>query len=234
MAHLQSNPPSATLRLGGLTPLTTVDFPGELAAVLYCQGCPWRCRYCHNGHLLRPTPGGGLDWSDVRAFLHARQGLLDGVIISGGEPTAQAALPGSIREIRDLGFKVGLHTGGAYPARFGALLPLLDWVGLDIKALPEDYPLVTGVPGSGARAWRSLDYLLASDCDHEVRTTPLPGLDDAAYLHRLMARLAAAGVRNYALQQCRAGDLLDPTLRPRTLPADWPGQPFARFVVRGV
>lgn len=222
------------LRIGGLTPLTTLDFPGELAAVLYCQGCPWRCRYCHSSHLIPPNGGERISWESALAFLRDRRGLLDAVVLSGGEPTLQGALPAALAQIRALGFRVGLHTGGPWPERLAAVLGLVDWVGLDIKALPEDYPLVTGVPGSGERAWHSLALLLASGVACEVRTTPMPGLDDRAYLYRLMDRLAAAGVRHYALQQCRAGQLPDPDLRPRPLPADWPGQPFPQFVVRGL
>lgn len=223
------------LRVGGLTPLTSVDFPGELAAVIYCRGCPWRCAYCHNGHLLGHADASRtMAWSSVMTFLRARRGLLDAVVFSGGEPTAQAALPAAVAEVRALGFKVGLHTGGPYPQRLQALLPVLDWVGLDIKALPEDYPKVTGVPGSGERAWRSLHMLLASGIALEVRTTPLPGLDDEAYLERLMRRLADAGVRRYALQQCEPQHVLNPGIvaQIQTLSRAAGAATFERFEVR--
>jgi pyruvate formate lyase activating enzyme len=200
------------LRVGGLTPLTTVDYPGELAAVVYCQGCPWRCRYCHNGHLLEANGGDLIPWADVVAFIKARRGLLDAVVFSGGEPTAQAGLQQAVAEVRALGFKTGLHTGGPYPERLERLLPGVDWIALDIKALPEDYPLVTGIPGSGDKAWRSLELLIAAGADLEVRTTPMPGLDDPAYLERLMDRLVAAGVATYALQQYRPAQVSDDAL----------------------
>jgi len=224
LAQLKSQPKSVSnsLRLGGLTPLTSVDYPGELAAVIYCQGCPWRCPYCHNGHLLDAAPeaegageGIGRDataWPDVLELLRSRRGLLDAVVFSGGEPTAQSALADAMAEVRALGFKVGLHTGGPYPQRLRALLPLLDWVGLDIKALPEDYPQVTGVLGSGEQAWQSLALLLEAKVSLEVRTTPMPGLDDDAYLSRLMHKLAEAGVTHYALQQAQSSHLLEPAL----------------------
>lgn len=223
------------LRIGALTPLSTLDYPGELAAVLWCQGCPWRCGYCHNGHLRAPNGPDLLPWEAVLAFLGRRRGLLDAVVFSGGEPTTQQALAGALAAVRALGFKVGLHSAGPDPERLAALIPLLDWVGLDIKALPEDYERVTGVPGSGIGAWRSLDLLLAAGVALEVRTTPLPGLDAPAYLERLMQRLAAAGVRRYVLQQCRPVALLDPSLRARIapLPARLAGaSAFERFEVR--
>ena len=113
------------LRLGGLTPLTTIDFPGRLAAVLYCQGCSWRCTYCHNTELLDAATPPALPWPDALAFLHRRRGLLDGVVFSGGEPTLQAALADALAAVRALGMQTALHTAGMYPQRLAAppLLP---------------------------------------------------------------------------------------------------------------
>jgi pyruvate formate lyase activating enzyme len=201
-----------TLRVGGLTPLTTIDYPGELAAVVYCQGCPFRCRYCHNAHLLDPRGPGTAQWGEVLDLLSRRRGLLDAAVFSGGEPTLQAALGPAMAEVRGLGLKVGLHTAGPYPARLRRVLPLLDWVGLDIKALPEDYPAVTGLPGSGAGPWESLALLLDSGVPLEVRTTPMPGLDSQGYLEALALRLARLGVEGHRIQTCRTERMLDPGL----------------------
>ncbi|RQO84023.1 anaerobic ribonucleoside-triphosphate reductase activating protein [Acidovorax sp. FJL06] len=197
-------PPAPALRLGGLTPLTTIDFPGRLAAVFYCQGCPWRCGYCHNPELLDATAPPGLPWERALAFLKSRRGLLDGVVFSGGEPTLQAALPAALAEVRAMGLQTALHTGGMYPGRLAALLPCLDWVGLDIKALPQHYDAITATPGSGGRAWESLEALLAHGTDHECRTTWHAGLFGVDELLALAQALAARGVRRWALQECRA------------------------------
>lgn len=158
--------PAHTLRIGGITPLTTIDFPGRLAAVLYCQGCPWRCSYCHNPELLDATAPAAVPWSQVLAFLQSRRGLLDGVVFSGGEPTLQAALPAALAEVRAMGFATGLHTGGMYPERLAAVLPLLDWVGLDVKGPLHAYDGITGVPGSGKRAWESLQLVVLALLAH--------------------------------------------------------------------
>ena len=195
--------PATALRLGGLTPLTTIDFPGRLAAVLYCQGCPWRCSYCHNPELLPADTPAQLSWSDALGFLQQRLGLLDGVVFSGGEPTLQAALPAALQACRELGLQTGLHTGGMYLPRLVTALPLLDWVGLDIKALPQRYDAITATPGSGARAWDALEVLLAHGTDHECRTTWHAGLFGVDELLDLARTLAARGVRRWALQECR-------------------------------
>jgi len=201
----------AHLRVGGLTPLTTIDYPGELAAVVFCQGCPWRCRYCHNAHLL-PRDGHLIPWGDLSALLERRRGLLDAVVFSGGEPTLQNGLGAAMAEVRAMGFKVGLHTAGCFPRRLLRLLAHVDWVGLDIKALPEGYPAITAVPDSGRQAWRSLDMLLRSDVRFEVRTTVMPGWTLEDQVQPLMKGLARAGVRDFALQGCRTDSTLDPAL----------------------
>ena len=188
--------------MGGLTPLTTIDFPGRLAAVVYCQGCPWRCSYCHNPELLDATAPAILPWPQVRAFFETRRGLLDGVVFSGGEPTLQAALPAALAEVRAMGFATGLHTGGMYPERLAGLLPLLDWVGLDIKAPRHRYDAITGVPGSGERAWASLQQVVQGGVPCECRTTWHAGLFHQGELQQLGRALADIGVTHWALQQC--------------------------------
>lgn len=194
---------SVPLKVGGLTGITTIDFPGQLAAVVFCQGCPWRCPYCHNPHLLDRTGEDLLTWQEVREFLHRRRGLLDGVVFSGGEPTAQASLLEAIEEVKAMGFLVGLHTAGPHPARLAALLPLLDWVALDIKAPFDEYKKTTRVAGSGDKARQSARLILEAGVPHEFRTTVYPGTLDEADLLAMAKDLLAMGVRKYVLQKYR-------------------------------
>ena len=140
------------LRIGGFVPFTATDYPDHLAAVVFCQGCPWRCVYCHNPHLLPARGEAQHPWVSIAAFLETRRGLLDAVVFSGGEPTFQDALPAAMRSVRDMGFKVGLHTAGIYPRKLAAVLPLVDWIGIDVKAPFESYERVTGVSKSGCAA----------------------------------------------------------------------------------
>ncbi|ACI97766.1 anaerobic ribonucleoside-triphosphate reductase activating protein [Rhodospirillum centenum] len=194
----------ADLRVGGLSRLSTCDWPGELVATVFCQGCPWACPYCHNPDLLPARGQRELAWEQVLAFLEGRRGLLDGVVFSGGEATLQAALPDAMRTVRGMGFRIGLHTGGPYPERLADLLPLLDWVGFDVKAPFAEYERITGASGSGERARESLRLLLDAGIACDVRTTVHPRLLDAAALERLRADLDALGVRQHRLQPFRA------------------------------
>ncbi len=196
-------PNAAELRVGGLTRLSSCDWPGELVATLFCQGCPWACRYCHNPHLIPGGEPGAVPWADVTAFLRTRRGLLDGVVFSGGEPTVQGRLVDAVQAVRELGFRVGLHTAGPSPDRLEALLPFLDWIGFDVKAPFGSYPRITGVPGSGSRARDSLERALASGVALEVRTTVHPALLDGAALSELADELLTLGIRRYALQPFR-------------------------------
>jgi pyruvate formate lyase activating enzyme len=194
---------AAALRVGGIVPFTATDFPDRFAAALFIQGCPWRCGYCHNPH-LQPRRRGEHTWNEVKTLLERRAGLLDGVVFSGGEPTIDPALPEAMAEVRAMGLAVGLHTACIYPRKLEAVLPLLDWVGFDIKAPFDKYEKVTGVAGSGEPARRCLEMIIASGIAHECRTTLHPALLEESEIEEMAAMLAAAGVRNYAVQMFRA------------------------------
>ena len=190
-------------------PLSTGDFPGRLSAVVFCQGCPWRCAYCHNPHLQPRRSRDELDWQVILDKLGRRTGLLDAVVFSGGEPTAQAALPDAMQRVRELDFRVGLHTAGPYPKRLARLLPLVDWVGLDMKTHPDAYDALTGANGSAPRALDSVCAVLESGVDYEVRTTVHPDLVDGEALLRLARALARLGVKRYVVQEFRATGCAD-------------------------
>jgi pyruvate formate lyase activating enzyme len=203
---------SATLAIGGVTPFSTSDWPGKLAAVLFLQGCPWRCGYCHNPHLQGSSPLGGHDFAGFLAWMETRRGLLDAAVFSGGEPTVHAALVPAMREVASRGFRVGLHTAGAYPRRLAEALPDADWIGLDVKAPARDYATVTRVEGSAAAAVASLRLVLASGVAHEIRTTVHPSLLDEDALVRLADELAAQGVTRWVLQPFRPTGCADEAL----------------------
>ncbi len=151
-------------------------------------------------------------WEEALDFLRRRRGLLDAVVFSGGEPTLQDGLADAMREVKRMGFLIGLHTAGPYPQKLEVLLPLIDWVGLDIKAPFERYDAVNGVPGSGAKAEASLSLIVASGVDHECRTTVHPALFAESALIALSETLFAMGARKHVLQAFRAAGCRDESL----------------------
>ncbi|MES2130613.1 MAG: anaerobic ribonucleoside-triphosphate reductase activating protein, partial [Pseudomonadota bacterium] len=163
-----------TLKVGGITPFSTTDFPGKLATVMYVQGCPWHCTYCHNPHLQARQAANLVPWERALAFLRQRVGLVEAVIFSGGEPTLDPALAGAIGEVRALGFMAGLQTACIYPARLQQVLPLIDWIAFDVKAPFADYANVTGVADSALTVQECIDMIVASGVEHECSTTIHP------------------------------------------------------------
>jgi len=196
-----------SLAIAGLVSLSTVDWPGKLVATAFLQGCPWRCTYCHNAGILDTRTPGAVPWSAVQELLAKRHGLLDGVVFSGGEPTRQLGLLDAMRQVKDEGFVVGLHTGGAYPARLASLLPYVDWIGFDVKAPAHLYRAITRVGGATTtadRAFESLRMVLEASIDVTVRTTVDPTVLTDDDVHELTDTLFDMGVREHVLQEVRA------------------------------
>lgn len=161
--------------LCGLQKLAMVDYPGKLAATVFTGGCNLRCPFCHNALLvtrLDETPELGEE--AVLSFLATRTKLLDGVVLSGGEPLLQPDAADFLRKIRQMGFAVKLDTNGFFPDRLSAILEegLVDYVAMDIKNAPEKYPITCGIPGlDTAPVAESVKLLRQSGVDFEFRTT---------------------------------------------------------------
>ncbi|HYD95799.1 MAG TPA: anaerobic ribonucleoside-triphosphate reductase activating protein [Noviherbaspirillum sp.] len=209
--------------MGGITPFTATDYPGKLAAVVFVQGCPWQCGYCHNPHLQMRLHKSPLQWSKVVSLLEKRVGLIDAVVFSGGEPTLDPALGSAMRDVRKLGFQIGLHTSGSYPQRLAELLPQVDWVALDIKAPFDQYEKVTSVADSGLQARACVEAILAAGVGYEFRTTVHPLLLNEDEILEMARGLADMGVKNYALQAFRAQGCKTKDLKATAL-AGYPGE----------
>ena len=203
----QPAPAAPGLQVGGLQRFTSIDYPGALAAVVFVQGCAWRCVYCHNPQLQPRRAPAPIGWVQVRDWLHTRRGLLDAVVFSGGEPTLDPALPQAMAEVRAQGFRVGLHSAGLSPRRLAAVLPLVDWLGLDVKAPLADggarHDAITGVRGAAAVVRRSLALALRAGVPLQLRTTAHPDWLDSAALARLADELAALGAPALVVQAGR-------------------------------
>ncbi|NGX30665.1 MAG: Pyruvate formate-lyase-activating enzyme [Chlamydiae bacterium] len=202
------------LLVEGITSFTTIDYPGYLSAVIFCKGCPWRCRYCHNPNLQafsldeRSTTA----WDDVLDLLEKRKKLLDGVVFSGGEALMQPNLKNAIMDVKSLGFKIGLHTAGCLPKRLEEVLPLLDWIGMDIKAPFDKYENVTQVKNSGKQALESTELILKSECAYEFRTTVHRLLLSEEDIRLVAKQLLELGAKNFVLQNFRPKGCIDTQL----------------------
>ncbi len=159
----------------GFNKTTLLDYPGHLAATIFLGGCNLRCPFCHNSTLvLSPKKQATIPEEDIFTTLKKRQGILEGVCITGGEPTLYSGLEDLIIKIKDLGFLVKLDTNGSNPALIKKLLDnnLLDYIAMDIKNSKEKYPLTTGSPNANLDSIsESIDMLLNSSIDYEFRTT---------------------------------------------------------------
>lgn len=161
------------MRLGGLQKLTLLDFPGHVACTVFTQGCNFRCPFCHNTPLVTGSDDPDYPLDEFFRFLQKRQGLLDGVAITGGEPLLQRDIPDFIRRIRALGYAVKLDTNGAFPALLRELIDeqLVDYVAMDIKNSPEKYEQTAGVSGILPAVQESVALLKEHRVDYEFRTT---------------------------------------------------------------
>ena len=189
------------IQIGGLVSFTTIDYPGKLAAVLFLVGCPLKCVYCSNPHLLCPGDG-EYDPERVMEWIKSRVGKLEAIVFSGGEALMQGnATVDYMRRVRELGFKIGLHTNGFYPNILMDAIDIIDWVGLDFKATCDKYPDLTGQHIAYNNMLRSLDILIEHEKDFEVRITCDPRFIDKSDLMEIMGILQQRNVQNVAIQK---------------------------------
>ena len=168
------------MKLGGLQKMTLLDFPGRVACTVFTVGCNFRCPFCHNSSLVVSPAVPELSQDDFFAFLRKRQGLLDGVAITGGEPLLHADMPEFIEKIRALGYAVKLDTNGAFPDRLAEILKagLVDYVAMDVKNCREKYELTAGVAGILPAVERSVELLREWGADCRGRAPERPASAD--------------------------------------------------------
>ena len=205
------------MRISGLMKLTLLDFPGRTACTVFTGGCNYRCPFCHNAELvLRPMEQRSIPEADFFAFLGKRRGLLDGVAVTGGEPTLQPDLPDFLRRVRDLGYAVKLDTNGTAPALLKALVEegLVQYVAMDVKNSPEKYAETAGVEDPGLERIReSAAYLLSGAVPAEFRTTVVRELHTPKGMEEI--GLWLRGAERYYIQCFTdSGDLIREGLSP--------------------
>jgi pyruvate formate lyase activating enzyme len=192
--------------------LTLLDFPGKVACILFVRGCNLRCPFCHNASLVRPGAENAILDADVLSFLKKRQGLLDGVVISGGEPLMYPELLPFLHKVRALGYAIKVDTNGTNPDLLKQLVEenLADYVAMDVKNSPAFYSATCGLSKAPVGAIdRSREYLMSDAVDYEFRTTVVNGLHTKESISELSCWIA--GAKRYFLQGFKdSGDLLSP------------------------
>ena len=179
--------------IGGLEKLTLLDYPDHLAAIIFTQGCNFRCHFCYNPMLVLPREGGDvkikkekgfppLSTENLFLFLTERFGRLEGVVITGGEPTLHPDLPDFIKQIKKIGYLVKLDTNGTNPDMLAGLIKakLIDYIAMDIKAPLKRYSEVVGAGVDCKKIEKSVKMIIESGLPYEFRTTVVPGLLDQA------------------------------------------------------
>jgi len=190
------------MKIHGLQKMTLLDFPGRVACTVFFGGCDMRCPFCHNAELLDGTVPAVMDDEELLAFLKKRQGLLDGVAVTGGEPLLQKDLPELAAKIRDLGYPIKLDTNGTHPERLNRMIEegLVQYVAMDIKNSPERYAETAGLQEIDMAPIReSVNLLMLGRTEYEFRTTVVAELHDDRSFEQIGKWIK--GAKHYYLQK---------------------------------
>lgn len=208
----------AGFRIGGFEPLSLNDYPGHIAAVVFTQGCNFRCPFCHNGGLIPvpnadPDAAATLTRSSLLDELGRRRRLIDGLVVTGGEPTLQPGLADLLADVKAMGLAVKLDTNGSRPEVLEALLRarLVDMIAMDIKAPWDQYARLVGGPAPVAALRRSVALIAGSGVPHQFRTTVVSPLLDADALRAIREQIPPGSP--HAWQPFVAEHCLDSALR---------------------
>ena len=214
------------MKIGGIQKLSLVDYPGKTSAAIFTIGCNMRCGYCHNPELVLPERyADAIPENDILDFLKMRIGKLEGVVISGGEPTMHKDLPSFFAKVKGLGFHTKLDSNGTHPQMIKELISnnLVDYIAMDIKGPLENYQKIVAYPVDVNAVQESIDIIIASNIEREFRTTVVKSQiyfdpqrnDDFDKIGMLIK-----GQPRFALQKFRAGRTLNPRFERETTYTD--------------
>lgn len=199
------------MNIQGLQKLTLLDYPGKMACVIFTAGCNMRCPFCHNSRLvINPEKESELSVEEVLTFLKKRQGILDGVVITGGEPLLQSDIKELIIRIKELGYPVKIDTNGTFPDRLKELVNegLVDYVAMDIKNAPELYGETVGISGFDiSKIKESIAFLLENKVEYEFRTTVVREFHSVFGMENL-GKLIKGAKRHYIQSFVNSGETI--------------------------
>lgn len=204
------------MKIGGINTLTLLDFPGKVAAIVFTAGCNFRCGYCHNVQFVLPEQiekisGHFIPEEKFFHFLKTRKGLLDGVVVSGGEPTIWPDLPDFLRKIKNQGFLTKLDTNGTNPRMLEKIFKekLVDYVAMDIKMPLNEYETLAGVKTDGETLRKSVEIIKNSAIEYEFRTTVIEEFHDVEVMKQIFEDIGH--VQKFTLQNFRPEKTLSPS-----------------------
>jgi pyruvate formate lyase activating enzyme len=199
------------MQIGSMQRFSLIDYPGKICAIVFTQGCNFRCPYCHNPELVNPKEfGESVAHDEIFSFLERRRGKLDAVSITGGEPTIQEDLVGFIKKIKDLGYLVKIDTNGSMPEILEKLMgeDLLDSIAMDVKAPLDKYKKTVGASSDTRSIEESIRLIMNSGIDYEFRTTIVKSLLDEKDIKKIGKVIE--GADRYVLQKFVPSKTLNP------------------------
>ncbi len=208
------------MTFGGLEKFTLIDYPGKIACVVYTIGCNFRCPYCHNPELVDETTQTHITEKELFDFLAERTKMLDGVVITGGEPTMHEDLLAVMQKIKDLGYLVKLDTNGTNPVMLHQAVEggLVDYVAMDIKSPLRNYSATVARPVDVDAIRSSIDFLLLSPVEYEFRTTVIKGMQTPEDIEEIGKEIQ--GAQKYFLQKFIPTKILNPQFIKKTTYSD--------------
>lgn len=194
------------MKIGGLMKMTLLDYPGRIACTVFLEGCNFRCPFCHNSRIVDCSSSDKISEEEFFAFLRKRQGLLDGVCVTGGEPLLTDEIFDFLKKIKSLGYDVKLDTNGSFPDRLKNIVRdgLCDYVAMDIKNSPDKYSMTAGNPAiTFEKVKESIDFLKNCGISHEFRTTVVKDFHSASDISEITRIIGAD--EKYFIQPFRDG-----------------------------
>lgn len=220
--HSENNKnPHCLFKIGGFQRFSLIDYPGKISCIVFTQGCNFRCPYCYNIELVLPERfGETIPEEDILQFLNLRIGKLEGVVITGGEPTIHTGLKDFILKVKKLPFSVKLDTNGSMPEVIEELLKdgLIDYVAMDVKAPPHKYMEVVRAKVDIKAIHKSINLIMSSGVDYEFRTTVVKQQLTKEDIIKIAEIIE--GAKRYYLQKFLPGKTLDPTFSNKTTYSD--------------
>ena len=201
-------------KIAGLIPVSMIDWEGKISAIIFLAGCNLRCPYCHNPELINSRTAASVPWDKVKGQLDKKKGWIDGIVITGGEPTTNKDLGPLIDELRSADFEIKLDTNGTKPDVIEDLIKknVIDYFAVDVKSAFHRYDEACGIVEQTKKVKESIDLIANSGIDHEFRTTVVPGYATSEDIVEIAKYLADRGGSKYVLQQFLPHEVLEKNL----------------------